>query len=307
MKVIVLHGGVSTEREVSLNSGQNVADALAKLGHEVLLVDVIKPLEFKLNDKKIDLTDLKNINSDICFNALHGKYGEDGQIQSLLEMMELKYTGSGVLASALGMDKSKCYEIVDKYDIDIPKTYEVSSVKELKYLDLPYPLFVKPNDGGSSIATGKAEDESQLYELIQEGLKTSTKILIQEVIVGDEYTCPVLGTGGHAVALPVGIIKTNNTFFDYEAKYKSNTTIETFPAPLDEKQTKFIQDVSLEVHRILGCRGISRSDFIITKDRIVFLEINTSPGMTQTSLCPKSAEAFGLTFGQLLNKIINDV
>lgn len=306
MKVIVIHGGVSSERKVSLKSGKVVAESLKNSGHDVILVDIIDSFKYKIKSKEFNITELKDLDADIVFNALHGKYGEDGQIQSLLEMMDIKYTGSGILASSLGMDKLKCYEIVDKFDIDIPKTYEVTTVKELDYISLPFPLFVKPNDGGSSIASGVVKDNKELREMVEKGLECSKRILIQEVIEGDEYTCPVLGSGGHATVLPVGLIKTENTFFDFEAKYESKGTTETFPAPIDEEQSKIIQEIALEVHKILGCKGISRSDFIINKDRIVFLEINTSPGMTAQSLCPKSALAYGLDMPQLLQRIIND-
>ncbi len=305
MNIIILHGGISSEREVSLKSGKQVGAILKNAGHNITMVDVISPLEIIVNKVKKSIFDLSKIDTDIVFNALHGKYGEDGQIQCLLDIMGIEYTGSTMLASALGMDKSKCYEIVDKFDIDVPKTYEIKSIKELDYIDLPFPLFVKPNNGGSSIASGKVNNESELINLVEEGLRESELVLIQELVIGDEYTCPVLGSGGHAIPLPVGVIKTTNEFFDYQAKYESNQTEEIFPAPIDEKTYKTIQEISLEVHKILGCKGITRSDFIVTKDRIVFLEINTSPGMTESSLCPKSALAHGLSMEQLLTRILN--
>jgi D-alanine-D-alanine ligase len=306
MNIVILQGGISAEREISIKSAAQVANSLEKSGHNVTLVDIINELQFEINNTKKSILELALLNPDIVFNALHGKFGEDGQIQTLLDIMKLKYTGSGALASALGMNKAKCYEIMDKFDIDVPKTYEIQSLKEVDYLDLPFPLFIKPNNGGSSIASGKVDNESQLLTLVEEGLSHSDMVLVQEMLVGVEYTCPVLGSGGHAIALPVGLIKTNNEFFDFHAKYESNQTEEIFPAPIDEKTFKTIQDISLEVHKILGCKGISRSDFIVCQERIVFLEINTSPGMTASSLCPKSALAHGLNMEQLLNKIVND-
>jgi D-alanine-D-alanine ligase len=307
MTIIVLHGGVSGEREVSIMSGINVADALTKMGHTVNLVDVKSELDWVSEDgTKFHFDKVADLKADLIFNALHGKFGEDGQVQAMLDILKVPYTGSDVLASALGINKAKCYEILEKFDIDIPKTYEIKNLKEIDYLDLPFPLFVKPNDGGSSVATGRANNQEELFKLVQLSQSTSSSTLIQELVEGDEVTCPVLGSGGHAYALPVGMIKTENTFFDYDAKYNSDATIETFPAPIAEKDFKKIQEMSLEIHRLLDCKGISRSDFIITKDRIVFLEINTSPGMTKTSLCPKAALAAGLSFEQLLNQIILD-
>lgn len=309
MNIIVLHGGVSTEREVSIKSGINVADALTKMGHVVNLVDVKTELDWYSEDgTKFHFDKVGDLKPkpELIFNALHGKFGEDGQVQAMLDILKVPYTGSDVLASSLGINKAKCYEILEKFDIDIPKTYEIKNLKEIDYLDLPFPLFVKPNDGGSSVATGRANNQEELFKLVQQSQATSTSTLIQELVEGDEVTCPVLGSGGHAYSLPVGMIKTENTFFDYEAKYNSDATIETFPAPIPEKEFKKIQEMSLEIHRLLDCKGISRSDFIISKNRIVFLEINTSPGMTKSSLCPKAALAAGLSFEQLLNQIILD-
>lgn len=305
MKIGILYGGVSSEREVSLKSGKNVAEVLQNLDHQILLIDVITEFNWEIEGHKILFSDITKYNFDLIFNALHGEFGEDGKVQSLLEILKIPYTGSGILASALGMNKAKCYEMLEKWDIDMPKTYEISNSKELEYLELPYPLFVKPNNGGSSIATGKANNRFELDNLVNNALEHSNLALVQELIEGEEVTCPILGSGGHAYALPVGLIKTNNTFFDYEAKYNSDLTEEIFPAPISQKLTESIKNIALEVHRILDCKGISRSDFIITPTRIVFLEINTSPGMTLSSLCPKSAKANLMSIEKLLNCIIN--
>jgi D-alanine-D-alanine ligase len=307
MNIAVLYGGFSTEREVSLKSGQNVATTLQNIGHQVILVDVITALEWKIGTNvPTFFTNIASINPDLIFNALHGQFGEDGQVQSLLDILKIPYTGSGQLSSALAINKAKCYEILEKFDIDTPKTYEITNAKELEYLDLPFPLFVKPNDGGSSICSGLANSQEELFQLVEAAQKVSNLILVQEMIVGQELTCPVLGTGGHSYALPIGSIESNHKFLDYEAKYEANDTIETFPAVIDEDKTKKIQEMSVEIHRLLNCKGITRSDFIMTTDRIVFLEINTSPGMTDRSFCPKSAASAGLNFEQLLTKIIND-
>jgi D-alanine-D-alanine ligase len=312
MKVVVLLGGVSDEREVSLNSGKVVTQILQDLGHEVVPVDVSQEFIWTIKGtkngvKQIHFKDITKLEPDIIFNCLHGRFGEDGKLQTMLDILGIPYTGTGVLGSVIGMDKSKCYEIFEKFDIEIPKTFEISNIKELDYLDLPFPLFVKPNDGGSSIATGKAIDKPSLQNLVEAGLAVSHKVLIQELLEGEEVTCPVLGTGGHAIALPVGLIKTNNEFFDYQAKYNDTDTQEIFPAPISDELTKKIQSIALEVHKLLNCKGISRSDFIIIKNRIIFLEINTSPGMTNASLCPKSAAVANISMPQLVSKILQDV
>jgi D-alanine-D-alanine ligase len=307
MKVIVLHGGVSQEREVSLNSGKVVAKELTNLGHDVVLIDVVQEFYWVVDGKKqIHFKDIESLKPDIIFNALHGRFGEDGKLQSMLDIIGIPYTGTGVLGSALGMNKAKCYELFEKFDIDTPNTYEINNIKELDYLDLPYPLFVKPNDGGSSIANAKVNNKEELLKIVETGLKVSDIVLIQEYLEGQEVTCPVLGKGGHAIALPVGLIETESEFFDYDAKYQSNLTKETFPAPIADDVTKKVQDISVEVHRLLDCKGITRSDFIIVNNRIVFLEINTSPGMTSASLCPKSALANNISMAQLITRIMQD-
>jgi D-alanine-D-alanine ligase len=305
MNIIVLYGGFSSEREVSLKSGKKVFQALKEIGHNAKLYDAKNEFEWLDEHGKLVNITKEDLKVDLIFNSLHGKYGEDGKLQAILESINIPYSGTGIFGSSLAIDKVKCNEILEKFDIDVPKTYVISNVKELEYLDLPFPLFVKPNDGGSSIASGKVNSKEELSKLVNEGLKFSDKILIQELLEGLELTCPVLGKGGHSIALPIGLIKTNNTFFDYNAKYNSSETEEIFPAPINEEQTKKIQEISVEVHKLLDCKGITRSDFIVTKDRIVFLEINTSPGMTDQSLCPKSAKSIGIDFPTLISKIIN--
>jgi D-alanine-D-alanine ligase len=308
MKIAVFYNGVSNEKEISIKSGNNIFKALVELGHETTLVNITSEFEWLILGKNYSPIEFKKLGFDLVFNALHGKFGEDGQLQTLLDIIGIKYTGSNAVTSAIAIDKIKTDELLSKVGITSPRSLIVSNIKEIENLQISLPVFVKPNDGGSSIATGKANNSEELKVLIQEGLKFSKNILIQELIEGIEVSSPVIGFGKSSKAMPVGLIKTNHEFFDYEAKYNSTNTQEIFPAPLTQTLYIEIQRQSLLAHTYLGASGISRSDFIITKDnKIMFLEINTSPGMTNQSLCPKSAMAEGISFNELIKQIIETV
>ena len=276
--IAVAYGGISGERPVSLKSGLNVAQSLFNRGYNVMLLDIQSAFDWKISifnpvEKKgniiseiINFRDLKKYNIDLVFNALHGSFGEDGGIQNLLELINIPYTGTGILGSCLGMNKVKCSEILEQYGILTPTTYQINSIKELEYLNVPFPLFVKPNSGGSSIATGKANNIDELNTLVTQGLEADTIVLVQEYIEsfdGKEYTCPVFGNGGQARAMPVGSIETKNSFFDFEAKYNSKDTIEVFPAIISKGIATEMQTIALNAHKILNCKGVTRSDFII--------------------------------------------
>jgi D-alanine-D-alanine ligase len=310
LKIAVFYGGISSEREVSIKTGKNILKALIDLGHDAYLVDIKGEFEWVLDEISYTPMLFKTLGFDLVFNALHGHYGEDGQLQTLLDIIDIKYTGSKALTSVIGINKLKTAEFLSKVGIDSPTSLVISRLEELSRLaesGIDFPVFCKPNDGGSSIATGRADNLQELKTLVLEGFKVSKHIIIQELIEGVEVSAPVLGNGKNARALAVGMIKTDNKFFDFEAKYNSDKTQEIFPAPLDPIIYQEIQTQALLAHQYLEASGISRSDFIITKDnRIVFLEINTSPGMTDQSLCPKAARAEGLSFEELVAKIVLD-
>ena len=307
-KIAVVCGGVSTEREVSINSGTNVYNSLKANGIDTILIEINQ-------DNLWELNNLKSQGVNLVFNALHGKFGEDGQVQALLDITGINYTGSGVMASSMAMNKEFAYKILDQFGIRVPKTFSFKkgvSLEEIKLqissLDngLDYPFIVKPNDGGSSIGVTLVNSEEELQSALDSAFADSETVLIQEFVKGREVTCPVIGNKKQAlIALPTGEIQTKNTFFDYQAKYTSSETLEIFPAEVPPLINQKIQLLAKQIHELLNCEGLTRSDFIYTENasELVFLEINTSPGMTKASLCPKSAEVFGWDFFELIKQI----
>lgn len=275
LRVGVLMGGNSSEREVSIMSGKEVIKNLDKDKYEV--VEIVVPEE---------LEKVKSI--DVAFLALHGKGGEDGIIQGYLETLGIKYTGCGVMASAVGMDK-RIFRMLAERD-GFLMAAETKSV----------PCVVKPVNGGSSVGVVIVKDESKLKEAIDEAKKYDSEIVIEEYIEGTEVSCGILGN----TVLPVIEIVPKKEFFDYEAKYTQGMSEEICPARLSETVTKIIQEETMRVFKMIGGRGYARVDFIIKDDTPYLLEINTLPGMTPNSLLPKEAGAVGINYSQLLDKII---
>jgi D-alanine-D-alanine ligase len=313
--ILVICGGYSTEREVSIKTGNNVLQSLERIGYksEILILESQKE---KVLPQIIEAISKEKY--DLVFNALHGEFGEDGQLQAILQILDIPFTGSGILASSLGMDKARLYDILDNYNIRIPKTISINKEEYNKNKDfnsqldslknqIQLPFIIKPNDGGSSIGVTKVSSWDMFDKGMEYALQSSQIAIIQEFIEGVEITCPVLDN----LALPVGEIQvdTSNTFFDYEAKYNSNLTQEIFPARLDKEVLEQTQKLAQKVHKIIGACGLTRSDFIynVKTKEVVFLEINTSPGMTNASLCPKSAKCYGWSFDELVQNIVSSL
>jgi D-alanine-D-alanine ligase len=307
IKVAVLSGGISNERGVSLKTAAQIAKALPKDKYQVSVLDIpknenkaLKVLAKKLDPKKID----------VAFIALHGRFGEDGKIQGILDVLKIPYTGSGVLASALGMDKIQCSNILKNVGILIPEFLVLHNLQEMniqaRELEeiIGFPCVVKPNESGSSIGVTIVKDPMKLKRAVQEAFHEDKTVIVQKYIKGRELTCGVLGNNGRTElrALPViEIIAHDAEFFDYQTKYFSNTVEEICPAKINQKIAQRVQTLSKKIHETLGCDGLTRSDFILSKDnRLYFLEINTIPGQTEASLCPKEARAAGIPFGQFL-------
>jgi D-alanine-D-alanine ligase len=319
LKIGVICGGTSTEHEVSIASGQNVLNSLLELGAEANLITIDKNGLWSIAGRELNvlntatgLSELKEMNFDLLFNALHGKFGEDGQLQAILDIVQIPYTGCGVMSSSIGMDKDFTYDLLQNYGIVVPKTARTgqqASQQEVERLvqGFSYPLIVKPNDGGSSIGVSLVTEAGQLLPAIQKACEASEIALIQEFVTGVELTCPVIGKAKEVVtALPVGEIRaTASTFFDYEAKYTSQATEEIFPATVSPEVQQNLQQIAVQVHSILKCDSLTRSDFIYNQEsgKIYFLEINTSPGMTKASLCPKSAQSYGWSMNELILRI----
>ncbi len=300
LRVALLCGGASAEREVSLKSGQQVFEALDKEKYEVTKYDPRDDLPKLVADRN---------NIDVALIILHGRLGEDGTIQGFLELLGIPYHGSGVLGSALAMNKiasKKLYEkeglpvspyVVLEKDMDDP----VSIVEE----HLSFPVVVKPEHEGSSIGLSIVKRADKLKEALEIAWNYDTKCLVEQYIDGTEITGAVLGNR-QLEALPlVEIIPGDDyTFFDYEAKYTPGATSEICPARLDAETTRKAQEYAIRAHRALFCKGYSRTDMIVTDDNIYVLETNTIPGMTQTSLYPQAAAAAGMSFSDLLDRLI---
>lgn len=279
LRVAVVMGGESSEREISLISGKNVVENLSRGKYEVEAI--IVPEEIKKFDRDYD----------VVFIAMHGKGGEDGEIQRYLEGKGLKYTGSGVEASRIGMNKRKFRSLMEEKGILIAR--ETDRV----------PCVVKPANGGSSVGITVVKKQEDLERAINLAEKYDEQIVVEEYIDGVEISVGVLGNKD-PMALPVVEICPKNEFFDYEAKYKEGRCEEIIPARLSQKTTKEARELAVRVFRIVGCRGMARVDMIIKNDRIYILEINTIPGLTPQSLLPKEAEAMGISYPKLLEKII---
>jgi D-alanine-D-alanine ligase len=278
LKVAVLMGGESSEREVSLMTGQEVIGNLDSNKYEVVPIDV--PSE---------LGKLKGI--EVAFLALHGKGGEDGVIQGYLETLGIKYTGCGVTASAVGMDK-----------VIFRKVMENGGFLMAKITD-KVPCVVKPVNGGSSVGVSVVKNEVDFKRAIDLAKKYDDRIMIEEYIEGVEVSCGVLGNK-NSVALPVIEIRPKKEFFDYESKYTEGMSEEICPAGISAELTKKIQELSVQVFETIGGKGYARVDFIIGNSVPYLLEINTLPGLTANSLIPKEAAVAGISYSQLIEKII---
>ncbi|RKH66868.1 D-alanine--D-alanine ligase [Corallococcus llansteffanensis] len=295
-RVGVLYGGLSSEREVSLRTGAAVAGALRGLGYDVVDIDVGKDLPARLIAEKVD----------VAWLALHGRFGEDGCIQGLLEAMFIPYTGSGVMASAVGMDKVYAKEIFLSRGIPTPPYRAFATAEaalaEADRLPFPFPVVVKPSREGSSVGVHICKTREDYTAAVQDAAKHAGTLLVEQFIKGREVQGGVLDNE----ALGVIEVKAAREFYDYEAKYKAGSgTQYLFPAPLPPDLYARVNAVSLAAHVALGCSGGSRSDVIVTEAGDVFLlEINTLPGMTASSLLPKIAAGRGIDFPALCERLL---
>ncbi|MCK4423009.1 MAG: D-alanine--D-alanine ligase [Candidatus Omnitrophica bacterium] len=294
IKIGVLMGGTSAEREVSLVSGRAVYTALEQTGYNPVSVDINTSEPDKI--KEI----INQAGIDAVFIALHGGQGEDGTIQSILEEMDIPYTGSGPRACARAMDKIKSHRILEEHNITVPG-WQVYSSELVENNGLVFPLVIKPSNQGSSIGLSIVNVKKDLNQALKDAQAWSKDIIIEKYLRGPEITVGILGDQ----ILPVIQIKPTNKFYDYQAKYESGKTTYQVPAPLPEDIYAQVQDLGLAAFKALGCRVFSRVDMIYTDDnQIAVLEVNTVPGLTATSLVPKAARAAGISFEELCSKII---
>lgn len=334
IKVAVLMGGRSPEYEISLISGREVVRNLPKKflplpvvisrdGRRWLsvppknLLSVPNPLTYLGTNKEIVRVNgqVKSVTSErisgevsVVFIAMHGPFGEDGTIQGMLDLAGIPYTGSGVLASALGMDKPAFRKLMENARIPIPKYVVIKKDEGLRgvYKKLAkLPFFVKPSSQGSSVGASIVKTKNDLKGALKKAFKFGRIALVDEYIKGKELTCAVLGNE-KPIALPViGIVPLKGEFFDYQSKYTESGAEEIVPARISKALTKIIQEISVRVYKAIGARDFARVDFLIKNNKTpVVLEINTIPGLTPMSLLPKAAKAAGISYPELLNNII---
>lgn len=308
-KTALIFGGPSGEHEVSINSAENIAANLVSTRYDVHKIYIHKngKWQFFPNDELVDLPGaiayLAAANFDIAIIAVHGEFGEDGQLQAILDNIRLPYVGSGMTASAVSMDKNISNILYEKAGLAVPG-YDVFGKADVQYASLP--IVIKPVRGGSSVGTTVVRDKKMLECAINEAFEHDSKIIAQEYIAGREFTCGVIEKeNGENFALPpTEIIPQVNIFFDYKAKYSTGGSKEVTPPDLPQENIKELQDLAIKAHVLLGCRGISRSDFIFGNDKWYILETNTLPGMTRTSLVPQEAKAAGIELPQLMDILI---
>lgn len=304
LKIALLAGGVSNEREVSLKTGANIFDALDKNKYEVFRFD-----------PKIDLARFFNEAAekkfDLIFPALHGLCGEDGRLQGMLDVLGVPYLFSGCLASALAMDKIKTKLVAGGAGLDLADDLVLEKTDDVKPADiaskLSFPIMIKPADTGSSVGTTIAQNENELLTGLLHAFKYSDRVLLEKFIQGRELTVSVIGHKKTARALPViEIIPKVSAWFDYNAKYEVGGSDEICPAQIPDDIRDRVQADAIKIYNAIGAKDLARADFIWseTDDKLYFLEINTIPGMTATSLTPQAAKADGMEFSEFLDKLI---
>ena len=296
-KILVLCGGISKERLISLETGKQVANELKKNKYTVLTCEPDNTL----------LQNIKHFRPNVIFNALHGQFGEDGYIQSILEAQKIPYTHSGVIASSIAMDKIISKKIFIKNNILTPKyikfNHQKSKINVIKAIEkkFNFPVVIKPINEGSSVHVNICNKKNIVKRLSQ--LSAYNEILIEEFIPGREIQVAIMGNK----KLGVIELKPKRKFYDYEAKYNINAETEhIIPVNLNKKDLKKITDITSKAHRAIGCRGVTRSDFKFYKGKFYLLEINTQPGMTKLSLVPEIAGYVGISFIKLIEWILKD-
>ena len=301
IRIAVLSGGWSKERSVSIKSGRAVLNALDERKYDMVSFDPKEDLNVLWQQRK---------EFDLVFNLLHGKYGEDGRIQGLLDVFGIPFLGSGVLASAITMNKRVTKDVYRSVGLRVPKDIIVKKGETItvdKIIDiLGTPVVIKPVSEGSSIGISIMENENDILSGIEKAFEFDLEVLLEEYVSGKEITCAVLGRK-HLETLPLVEIvpKDTHRFFDFDAKYTAGETTEICPAQIESHLQNKAFEIAKNAHRALHCRDWSRTDMIIKNDEIYLLETNTIPGMTETSLVPLAAKGNGWSLSNLLDRMIN--
>ena len=298
-KVVVLMGGLSGERKISFLTGKACAESLRKKKYKVIELDA----------KGYFAKKLKVLKPQIVFNALHGRYGEDGFVQSILESLRISYTHSGVISSSLAMDKELSRNIFKKSKINVPrsiildKALDKKIFKKIKINKIRFPIVIKPINEGSSLGVYICENKNELQKNYLSLTKLYNRILVEQYIPGREIQVAVMGKK----ALGAIELVPKRKFYDYKAKYSSSAkTKHIMPAPIPSKKYRQALSIAKKAHQLLGCKGISRSDFRFFKNKFYLLEVNTQPGMTKLSLVPEIAKYCNINFDDLVDWMIKD-
>ncbi len=320
LNVAIVAGGDSGEYEISVKSGQQVElnmDQSIFLPYLILIrgkrwVYRIDRKEFPVDKDDFSLTfGRKKVRFDVVFNAIHGTPGENGRLQGYFDMLGIPYTSCDVATSALSFHKNFCKQVVSSYGVTTAKSVHLFAGQPGKskiiLKELKFPVFVKPNNGGSSVGMSKVNKKSELEKALDIAFHEDPEVLVEEYIKGREITCGVIRTKGEVIAFPVTEIIPKNEFFDYEAKYKKGMSDEVVPAAVPTSVSKKCQEISVDLFERLNCKGVVRFDYIYDGKRFFFLEVNTVPGLTAASIVPKMAKAHGWSFTELITRMIEEV
>ncbi len=304
IKLALLSGGISGEREVSLVSGEQVYEALDKNKYEIFRYDPKTDLKKFLNDA----TDNK---FDVVLPILHGPFGEDGKLQGMLDMINIPYVFSGCLASATAMNKYKTKVLAEDFGVPVPKDILISKNDKLdfdNFIDsLLLPIVIKPSELGSSVGISIAKTKEELESGIKKAFEFDSYVLLEQFIKGRELTVTMMGSDSPEVLAITEIIPLASDFYDYEAKYADGGSKHVCPADIPNELQNRLHENALKVFKAIGCKDLSRADFMWddVNDKIYFIEINTIPGMTKVSLAPEAAKAVGIEFSDFLDKLIS--
>ena len=320
INVAIAAGGDSPEYQISVNSANTVLKHLDRKKYNPFIV-LIRGKEWmlrlnKTEEARIDkddfscLTDGKKLSFDVVFNAIHGIPGENGTLQSYFDIIGMPYTGSGSFASTLTFNKYVCKLFLEKFGIPTARSILVQSgvnwMERVKSGEVTCPCFVKPNNSGSSFGVSRVEKAEDLPTAISKALHEDDEIIIEEFIDGTEITCGLMNIAKKEYIFPLTEIISKNEFFDFEAKYNPEMADEITPARISEESAKMIRDLSSRIYSLLNCRGMVRIDYILSKEKPYFLEINTIPGLSAESILPKQVKMYGLTLEQLFSMVIED-
>ena len=291
MRICIIYAGISTEREISIKTAEQIMKSLDKDKYDIC--------ELKI-DKTEDIFKIKDMNVDLAFIALHGKFGEDGRVQAILEAMNIRYTGPGVLASGICMDKDIAKRVLSTYGIRTAKWWTIRKGEEFTYPKEYEKLIVKPNSGGSSIGVHFISNQQELDEALKDIFTMDDEAIMEEVIEGDEVSVPIIDGVAYP---PIKIEALKGTYFDYTSKYSDGGARE-YVTKFSDNLEKELKEFTEKAYYAAKCKGYSRVDFLVRDDKAYFMEVNTLPGMTATSLLPKSLASVGIGYRETLELLI---